>query len=1205
MPRISVVVPVYNVEPFLAACLDSLARQTYEDLEVVMVEDGSTDRSPEIAEQYAARDPRFRLIRQPNGGLGKARNTGTDAATGEFLAFVDSDDVLADNAYQLLIEALGETGSDFATGNVHRLSPRGTFQSPFLADTFTRTRLKTHVTEFRPLLADRTAWNKLWRRSFWDAHGYRFPEGVLNEDIPVVLPAHFAARSVDVIADPIYYWRLREGGSLSITQRRLEMRALHDRMNAVEQVSTYLAGAGQRKLKRWYDESVFEDDLRYYVNVLDGATEEYKADFLDRVNAFLDDAHEGIFDRLPAIERLKWHLVRRRLMPELLEVLRFQREELIDTPPVEIGGRWYGDYPFRVDERLKIPLSVYLLEGELYLNVRVEDLEVDGDELTVRGLTWINGIGADSPERQRVSAVLLRPGRLERVRVRATAVRGTTAAIRRDDATAEAPQRLNDLTWAGFEAVFDLRKLRRGSSWRSGEWRLYVTVEAGKVRRRRRTRFLENPARPVRAVDVLEGATQNVKAGPAGVGGIAVDVTERWGTVTGGELVKPGVLELRGELHLPADAEPKLEVASGADGDARRYKVDVDRSASPPAFKVRVPVGQLRAVEHASEGGSDEATDEDEEVVDEEAGEAGGDDPDEDVWQVKLVEGAHRHPVRLRSGEEELTWSSARGDVSLYRSRHGNAALAARDARPRLTAAHWQEDALLELTGELPAGPQARELVFVRRDGREGPSVELSAADTGFAARFRPTRIASLGGDLPLAAGTWELHLRSAPGSPTAPVMVRHALYPELPLRSVAGKRALALGMTRDERAILVVDRDLADDERGAYNQRRLRTTAYAAGRSEPLREAVVYSSFSGRQYSDNPRAIHEELVRRGAPLEHLWVVRDEMAQVPSSATAIREGGREFHEALAQSRFVVANDHFPPWFARRDDQRCIQTWHGTPLKRLGLDVSEMRQMARRFERNWEQQVLNWQYVVSPNRFTTPILRRAYSIEGEMLETGYPRNDVLAADGRDARSRELRRRLGIADGVRTVLYAPTYRDQARDRRGRYRLDLRLDLDRLHEALGPETVLLFRKHHYVSDPVPHGPDGFVRDVSDYPDGTELMLAADVLLTDYSSMMFDFANTGRPMLFFTYDLDAYKDEIRGFYFDFAERAPGPLLPDTDGVAEALRDLDAVQSQYADRYREFAASFCEFDDGRAAARVVDRVFGEAAGIDSASRTA
>src|SRR3954452_23647761 len=143
---------------------------------------------------------------------------------------------------------------------------------------------------------------------------------------------------------------------------------------------------------------------------------------------------------------------------------------------------------------------------------------------------------------------------------------------------------------------------------------------------------------------------------------------------------------------------------------------------------------------------------------------------------------------------------------------------------------------------------------------------------------------------------------------------------------------------------------DLAPDGRGRHQQRRLRATVYLPGRSEPLRDTVIYSSFRGRQYSDSPRAIHEELVRRGAPLEHLWVVRDHQCNVPPTATVLRAGSREHHWALARSRYVVENDHFPDWFERRPDQVALQTWHGTPLKQLGFDVSTQRAAERKFGR---------------------------------------------------------------------------------------------------------------------------------------------------------------------------------------------------------------------------------------------------------------
>jgi CDP-glycerol glycerophosphotransferase len=468
--------------------------------------------------------------------------------------------------------------------------------------------------------------------------------------------------------------------------------------------------------------------------------------------------------------------------------------------------------------------------------------------------------------------------------------------------------------------------------------------------------------------------------------------------------------------------------------------------------------------------------------------------------------------------------------------------------------------------------------------------------DGRFAAVATPAATTTLAGDLPLPEGRWRLCVRRsgrrAPAALTA-LVPSPEMEERLPLETVIGHKRFTLGLAADGGAVLAVDRDLDDDERGPFQQRQLRRTAYAPRRSEPLTETAVFTSFRGRQYSDSPRAIHEELVRRDAPLEHFWVVRDGACRVPPTATVLRDGSREHYEVMARARYVVTNDHFPEWFERRQDQLCVQTWHGTPLKRLGFDVSALRDTMRKFEHGWATQVHNWQYVVSPNRFATPILERAYMLEGaRMLETGYPRDDMLAGPDRDEVTRRVRAHLGLPEGARTVLYLPTFRDHVKDRRGRYRLDLQLDIERLRGVLGPDTVLLVRKHHYIVDQIPVTPDGFVRDVSSYPDGNELLLAADVLLTDYSSAMVDFANTGRPMLFFAYDLDTYRDEIRGFYVDYEATVPGPVLTTSDQVAEALSDLGAVEAAHADRYAAFTAKFCELDDGGATGRVVDEVF-------------
>jgi CDP-glycerol glycerophosphotransferase len=362
MARVTAVVPIYEVAPYLDACLASLQAQTFGDIEVVVVDDGSTDGSRAIAERYAERDGRFRVISQPNRGLGNARNTGVAAATGEFLSFVDGDDALPREAYARLLASLDRTGSDFACGHVHRFTSTRTWPAPFLAKAFWRNRPTTHVTRFRWLLADRMAQNKLWRRSFWERHVLRFREGCLHEDIPVVVPAHFMAACVDVLSAPVYLYRERESGTQSITQRRTELRSLRDRVTAVEDARAQIARLAGPAAVRWYDESVVEQDLLYHLDVFDQGDAEYRRAFLDAAIAFLDRAGPGIEDRLPAIQRLKWHLVRRRLEPELLEVLRFQRAQLRSNPKRVIAGRVYGDYPFLGDPAVGVPRRIYRLD---------------------------------------------------------------------------------------------------------------------------------------------------------------------------------------------------------------------------------------------------------------------------------------------------------------------------------------------------------------------------------------------------------------------------------------------------------------------------------------------------------------------------------------------------------------------------------------------------------------------------------------------------------------------------------------------------------------------------------------------------------------------------------------------------------------------------------------------------------------------------
>lgn len=216
-------------------------------------------------------------------------------------------------------------------------------------------------------------------------------------------------------------------------------------------------------------------------------------------------------------------------------------------------------------------------------------------------------------------------------------------------------------------------------------------------------------------------------------------------------------------------------------------------------------------------------------------------------------------------------------------------------------------------------------------------------------------------------------------------------------------------------------------------------------------------------------------------------------------------------------------------------------------------------------------------------------------ENTMLETGYPRNDILHAPDRDKLAFEIRCKLGIPSDKKTILYAPTWRDDEYYGKGQYKFELQMDLDYMKEKLGDEYVLLLRTHYFIADALDVSAlGGFALNLSKYDDISELYLISDILITDYSSVFFDYANLKRPMLFFTYDLEKYRDVLRGFYIDIEKEVPGPLLFTTEEVVEAVKNIASIEKEYAARYEVFYNRFCEWEDGHSSQKVVESVFNQ-----------
>ncbi|MDR1711352.1 MAG: CDP-glycerol glycerophosphotransferase family protein [Propionibacteriaceae bacterium] len=384
------------------------------------------------------------------------------------------------------------------------------------------------------------------------------------------------------------------------------------------------------------------------------------------------------------------------------------------------------------------------------------------------------------------------------------------------------------------------------------------------------------------------------------------------------------------------------------------------------------------------------------------------------------------------------------------------------------------------------------------------------------------------------------------------------------------------LGVFAGRRLAYRVLKPTRDDELGGFNQSRLQRE-YTSGKPA-LRDTFFFESFYGTQATCNPYGLDRDIATRFPDIPRYWGIADASVAVPEGAIPVIEGTVEWWEARQRSRYVVANDWLRGKFERMPGQRVLQTWHGSMLKRIGLDRIDADIIYRR---QLLAETKRWSFLLSQNPDATKVWHSAYAWTGEIWEEGYPRNDALFNESGEP----IRELLGIQPGQKAILYAPTWRE------GTEEVVLTLDAARLAKDLGDEYVVLLRSHARTMKFGEAVRVPGVIDVTTYPNITDLFLAADALITDYSSVMFDYSNTRRPMIFFVPDMDQYRDSERGVYFDLSELAPGPVLATHEEVLAAVRAMEKDEPQYAAKYDAWRARFNPWDDGHVAQRINDRL--------------
>jgi glycosyltransferase involved in cell wall biosynthesis len=367
---LSVVVPAYDVAAYLPTCLDSVLAQSGSlggvGLEVVVVDDGSRDSSGEIADAYAARDPRVHVVHTANQGLGAARNEGLRHVSGDLLAFADSDDLVPPGAYSALLRQLRRTGADFVVGSVARWEVSGEGEAlvepPWMKRLHQR-RMDLVIDDEPELLGDVFAWNKLFSTSFWRETGLSWPEGVRYEDQPTTTLAYLRARRFGVIPDIVYHWRIRTDGS-SITQQRSSLEDLRDRWSTKQASLRSVEAYGAPKVTSVFRDRVLAGDLHRYFAELPGCDDEWWSLLHSGVRSIWGSrslTHSGL---LPADRLVGW-LVEQGRRAEAAAVVSYARSLDGPLPRVDTPAGRRLDLPAGVlDVRTVAPQAVAVRDNE-------------------------------------------------------------------------------------------------------------------------------------------------------------------------------------------------------------------------------------------------------------------------------------------------------------------------------------------------------------------------------------------------------------------------------------------------------------------------------------------------------------------------------------------------------------------------------------------------------------------------------------------------------------------------------------------------------------------------------------------------------------------------------------------------------------------------------------------------------------------------
>lgn len=1063
---LSVVIPAFNASDHIEACLRSVLSQKDVSLEIIVVDDGSTDNTVEKVNRCVDGDDRVTLLTGDNEGPALARNRGVGAARGTYLAFADADDEVLTGAYSSMIDSLERTGSDIATGSYIRIGKFGRSRPKLTARVHARQRLAVRLDDMPELLEEPVLWNKIYRRDFWNRHVgemWGFPN---YEDQEPVYRALIGAAAIDVLTEDVYAWRLADGRDTR-SQHKANLTDLHAKLEVIEALRTTLEHAPDNVLERAY--SIWMGrDLAMHAEFLDTAHKRFRKTLCSAAKDLKRSMPRGAWKLMPAQERLYMWIVANGRLDDIEEILGTRAEETKSVPLEQVDGKWFVAPTYVA--RLETELPKRLLrarEVDFIPQMKIRNARwVDENVLELQGCAYIPGI---SPSDVEVHIQGIMDG--------AVVIDSAVEHVNDNRVDLEVGDPWRTYGLGGFRVKIDLSKVEvfspRGIHL-AGQFDIA------------RARF-NVPAVSAAVVGMIAPS-------PVSKGRRTTVIADERNELSIQEVVIPNRLVLAKQVSCQG-----RDVTFTLDGTTDIKSLTLHGAGMTTVLSAQgrtIFTGTLPELPNKFSVGG------------------------ERLWTA-LARTTDGHPVPVYHTKVDYLLPGT-SSVRLAPNLAGAVQLTQRFRRVTITGATNDRDRLL-LTGRID--PPANLAVVLRSSDHTLTPVECSRhADGSFTAVYELTTTGPEGGTVASMSGGY--HVRFGDSADETEGWARAAGKIAIrPVDCFTIWNTLRVEARESEAVAITASPPWSAKERTKFNQFALRTQDWG-----PLQTGIVFESYNGKSANDNPRALFDAIRAERNDIPLYWSVRDRRVDVPEGGIPVVEGTADWHRALATSRVWINNNNFPYYVRKRLGQYYLQTWHGTPIKKLLWDMPR-RKVPLTYRRAMRSEVSQWDLLLAQSKNAAVRLRNGLGYDGALLVGEYPRNQRLMKSL--GRAEDIRHRLGIRTGAPVILYAPTWREKHRAGSVLNWLDY-LDTQELAERTG--ATVLTRAHHVATSSFSQASDKF--DVSAEPHVEDLLAISDVLITDYSSLVYDYRLTNRPIVIFAPDIEDYSKE-RGLY-DNSEEIP-----------------------------------------------------------------